>query len=404
MMALDDLTVIDLSHALAGPFASTLLADYGARVVKVEPPGTGDIARKWGPPFYGDDSAYFVTLHRNKRSVELNLKHAEGRELFFRLVERADVVLENFRVGTVQRLGIDYEHARARNPRIVYCSVSGFGQDGPYRDRPAMDLIVQAESGMMSLTGEAGGRPVRAGVSIADLTAGVNATVAILMALHARARTGRGQFLDVSMLEGQLGLLDHTLGIYLADRELPAPMGTSYSTIVPYQTFRTRTQDIAIAVGIQALWHSFCRVMGIEHLRDHPLYATNQARTENREVVVPALQEIFLTRSYQEWEERLVAAGIPVGAINDLGRVVEHPQVKARGVLRRLRHPTAGEVEVVAPFFAMSETPGGAFAPAPLLGQHTEEVLGELLSMSGEEIARLRAAGALGAPRDAAHG
>jgi crotonobetainyl-CoA:carnitine CoA-transferase CaiB-like acyl-CoA transferase len=396
MMALDDVTVIDLSHALAGPFASTMLADYGARVLKIEPPGTGDIARKWGPPFYGTDSAYFVTLHRNKRSVELNLKHPEGKELFFQLVERADVVLENFRVGTVQKLGIDYEQARARNPRIIYCSVSGYGQDGPYRDRPAMDLTVQAESGMMSLTGEQGGPPVRAGVSIADLTAGINATIAILMALHARARSGRGQFLDVSMLEGQLGLLDHTLGIYLADRVPLQRMGTAYNTIVPYQTFRTKTEDIAIAVGSDALWKTFCRILGIAHLEKDPRFATNRARTENRAVVVPQLQEVFLTRTYAEWEALFVEAGLPVGAINDLERVVSHPQVKARGLLKKMQHPVAGEVEVIAPFFAMSETPGGAVLPAPLLGEHTDEVLHQELGLPHDELARLRHAGVLG--------
>jgi len=396
MMALDDVTVIDLSHALAGPFASTILADHGARVLKIEPPGHGDIARKWGPPFYGRDSAYFVTLNRNKKSLEINLKHDEGKELLFRLVERADVVLENFRVGTVQKLGIDYARARARNPRIIYCSVSGFGQDGPYRNRAAMDLIIQAESGMMSLTGEQGGPPVRAGVSIADLTAGINATLAILMALHARARTGRGQYLDVSMLEGQLGLLDHALGIYLADRVPLQRMGTAYNAIVPYQTFRTRTEDIAIAVGSDALWKTFCRVLGIEHLEKDPKFASNRARTENRGVVVPKLQEIFLTRTYAEWKAAFVEAGLPVGAINDLERVVNHPQVQARGILKQLHHPVAGKVEVIAPFFAMSETPGGATAPAPLLGQHTDEVLRDMLGLPDDDIERLRSAGALG--------
>ncbi len=396
MKALDDVTVIDLSHALAGPFASTILADFGARVLKIEPPGQGDIARKWGPPFYGEDSSYFVTLHRNKKSVEIDLKHEAGKDLFFRLVERADVVLENYRVGTVQKLGIDYARARARNPRIIYCSVSGFGQDGPYRDRAAMDLIVQAESGMMSLTGEQGGRAVRAGVSIAALTAGVNATMAILMALHVRTRTGRGQFLDVSMLEGQLGLLDHTLGIYLADRKPLPRMGTAYSTIVPYQTFRTKTEDIAVAVGSEALWKTFCRILGIQHLEKHPRWATNRARTENRDVVVPALQQIFLTRTYAEWEKAFLEAGLPVGAINDLERVVNHPQVRARGVLKELHHAVAGKVEVIAPFFALSETPGDAVTPGPLLGEHTDEVLRETLGLAADEIERLRAAGALG--------
>jgi crotonobetainyl-CoA:carnitine CoA-transferase CaiB-like acyl-CoA transferase len=399
MTALDDVTVLDLSHALAGPIATTILADFGARVVKIEPPGSGDIARHWGPPFYGEDSAYFVTLHRNKQSVEIDLKHPEGKELFLSLVERADVVLENFRVGTVEKLGIDYERARERNPRIVYCSISGYGQTGPYRDRAAMDLIVQAESGMISLTGEPGGRGVRAGISIADLTAGVNATVAILTALHARGRTGRGQFIDVSMLEGQLGLLDHTIGIYLADRMPLRRMGTAYKTIVPYQTFRTRTADIAIAVGSDALWRAFAPLVGLGELVDDPRYATNRTRTVNRDTLIPKLEEVFLTRSYEEWEAILLPAGIPVGTINDLEHVVTHPQVESRGVLREVEHPVAGKVRVIAPFFGLSDTPGGVRSAAPLLGEHTEEVLRDRLGLDPAEIERLRAAGVLGKPR-----
>ena len=236
-LALDDVTVLDLSHALAGPLATTLLADFGARVVKVEPPGTGDISRAWGPPFHGRDSTYFVNLNRNKKSVEIDLKHPEGKELLLRLAERADVLVENYRVGTVRKLGIDYEAVRARNPAIVYCSISGFGQTGPYRDRAAMDLIVQAESGMISVTGEPGSHGVRCGVSIADMTAGMHAAFGILAALHSRRRTGQGQFLDVSMLESQLGLLDSLIATYLADGIVPTPMGTAYKALLPYQTF-----------------------------------------------------------------------------------------------------------------------------------------------------------------------
>src|SRR5882672_1956558 len=225
--ALGDLVVLDLSHALAGPFASTMLGDYGAEIIKIEPLD-GEIARAWGPPFYGDESAYFVNLNRNKKSVALDLKHPGGKAIFFRLLERADVVLENLRVGTVAKLGIDYAHARGRQPRIVYCSVSGFGQDGPYRDRAALDLVVQAESGMISITGEPGGRGVRAGVSIADITAGLYAAFGILAAVHARQRSGLGQFIDVSMLQGQLGILSGMIGAYLADGIVPEPMGTAY--------------------------------------------------------------------------------------------------------------------------------------------------------------------------------
>jgi CoA:oxalate CoA-transferase len=395
-MALDDVKVLDLSHALAGPFASTLLGDFGADVVKVEPPGHGDISRAWGPPFYGSEPSYFVNLHRNKKSVEIDLKHSEGKELFFRLMERSDVVLENYRVGTLEKLGVDYERARARHPGIVYCSVSGFGQTGPYRDRAALDLIVQAESGMISVTGEPGGRGVRCGVSIADMTAGLYAAFGIMAALHARSRTGRGQYVDVSMLEGQLGLLHGMIGSYLADGEIPKPLGTAYKALLPYQTFRTKTRDLALAVGSDKLWRTFCPLLGLEAMMDDERYATNKARAANRATLIAKLQEVFLTKSYEEWETILIPAGIPMGAINTIDQIVEHPQVKAREMLVECEHPVAGKVRMVGPPVKLSETPGAVRAPAPLLGQHTDEVLRERLGLDAGEIARLRNAGALG--------
>ena len=400
-MALDDVKVIDLSHALAGPFASTMLADFGAHVVKVEPPGTGDISRAWGPPFYGTEPAYFVSLNRNKQSVEIDLKHPEGKELFFRLVERSDVVLENYRVGTLDKLGIDYARARERNPRIIYCSVSGFGQTGPYRDRAALDLILQAESGMLSVTGEPGGRGVRAGTSIADMTAGMYAAFGIMTALHARERTGQGQAIDVSMLEGQMGLLGTMIGAYLADGVVPEPMGTAYKALLPYQTFRTKTRDLALAVGSEKLWKIFCPLLGVPELTDDPRYATNADRNRNRASLIARLQEAFLTKTYDEWEAVLVPAGIPMGAINSFDRVVEHPQVTARGALVECEHPTAGKVRMVGPVVRMSETPGGVRRAAPLLGHHTAEVLRERLGLDDAEIDRLRDAGAIGRGRRA---
>ncbi len=388
MPALDDVTILDLSHALAGPFASTLLADYGADVIKIEPLD-GDIARTWGPPFHGAETAYFVNLNRNKRSLALDLKHPEGRAIFFRLLAGADVVLENLRVGAVARLGLDYACVAAQQPRIVYCSISGFGQDGPYRDRAALDLVVQAESGMISVTGEPGGRGVRCGVSIADLTAGLYAVVGILTALHARERTGAGQFVDVSMLEGQLGLLSGMIGAYLADGIVPQPLGTAYGALLPYQTFRTRTRDIAVGIGSDKLWRTFCPLIGLERIRDDPRFATNAARNANRAALVTLLQEAFLTRSYEEWESILQSAGIPVGAINTLDQVVAHPQVAARGVLVESVHPTAGPVRSVGPPVRLSRTPGAVRRPAPLLGEHSGEILRERLGMSEAEIDRL---------------
>ncbi|MGQ0735103.1 MAG: CaiB/BaiF CoA transferase family protein [Acidobacteriota bacterium] len=394
--ALDDVTVLDLSHALAGPFASTLLGYYGARIIKIEPPGSGDIARGWGPPFYGQDSAYFVSLHPNKQSVAIDLKHPEGRNLFHRLVAKADVVLENLRIGAAARLGLDYPSLSADHPRLIYCSVSGFGQDGPFRDRAALDLVVQAESGMISLTGPEGGPNVRCGVSIADFAAGMFAAFGILTALHARERTGRGQFVDVSMLEGQLSLLHGAIGSYFADHVLPRAWGTAYAALVPYQTFRTRSRDLAIGIGSDKLWRTLCPLLELPALATDPRYATNGARVTNRATLIATLQESFLQRTYEEWEALLLPAGIPVGAINTIGQVVQHPQVQARGALVDCEHPTAGTVRMVGPPVRLSETPGGVRSASPRLGEHTAAVLREQLDLGAGEIERLATLGVIG--------
>jgi formyl-CoA transferase/CoA:oxalate CoA-transferase len=395
-MPLEDVKVLDLSHALAGPFCSTMLADFGAQVIKLEPKGAGDIARAWGPPLPGGETSYFVSLHRNKKGIEVDLKHEKGKELFFRLVEQCDVVLENYRTGALARLGLGYEVARERNPGIIYCSVSGFGQDGPYRDRAALDLILQAESGMISVTGDPGSHGARAGTSIADMTAGMYAAYGIMLALRVKERTGRGQAIDVSMLEGQMSLLGTMIGGYLADGEIPKPMGTAYKALLPYQTFRTKTRDLALAVGSEKLWKIFCPVIGAPELADDPRYRRNADRSRNRDTLIPTLEAIFLTRAYEEWEKVLLANGIPVGAINNIAELVEHPQVKARGTLVEMDHPRAGKVRMVGAPMRLSETPGSVRTPAPMLGEHTEEVLKGLLGVGVDEIASLRAAGVIG--------
>ena len=395
-LPLEDVKVLDLSHALAGPFCSTMLADYGAQVIKIEPPGEGDISRAWGSPLPGGETAYFLSLHRNKKGVVLDLKHKEGKELFLRMVERADVVLENYRPGALKRLGLDYEVGRKRNPGIVYCSISGYGQDGPYLERAALDLILQAESGMISVTGEEGSNGARCGVSIADMTAGMNAAYAILLALRVKEKTGAGQSIDVSMMEGQLALLGTMIGSYLANGEVPAPMGTAYKALLPYQTFRTKTRDLALAVGSEKLWKIFCPLIGCPELTDDPLYRSNGARDANRAQLVAKLQEVFLTRSYDEWEKLLAGGGIPVGKVNSLAEAVAHPQVAARGSLVEIDHPKVGKTKVVGVPARLSATPGAVRTPSPSLGEHTDEVLRDLLGLGKTEIAALRAARVLG--------
>jgi crotonobetainyl-CoA:carnitine CoA-transferase CaiB-like acyl-CoA transferase len=392
---LEGITIIDLSHALAGPFCTTMLADYGAQVIKVEPP-SGDIARGWGSPIAGGETAYFVSLHRNKRGIVLDLKSPQGKELFFKLVEKADVVIENYRVGALTRMGLDYEQARKRNPGIIYCSISGFGQDGPYRDRAALDLILQAESGLISVTGEPGTTGTRAGVSIADLTAGMYSAYSIMLALRVKEQSGVGQRIDVSMLEGLMALLGTSIANYFADGVVPTPLGTAYAVVVPYQTFHTKTQDIAVAVAGEKIWQTFCPTVGCPELRDDPLYKTTIDRMQNRDALIPRLQEIFLTRTYSEWEQLLLANEIPCGAINDIAQVMEHPQVKARGTMREVHHRTAGTVHVVGSPVRLSATPAREPTPSPTLGEHTREVLGEILGLATAEIDALAAAGVFG--------
>ncbi len=396
-LPLEGIKVLDLTHALAGPFCSTMLADYGAHVIKLEAFGAGDIARTWGTPLVGagGETAYFAALHRNKKGIEIDLKHARGKALFFDLVERCDIVIENFRVGTLDKLGLDYLKAKARNPGIIYCSISGFGQSGPYKDRAALDLILQAESGMISVTGEPDGRGVRCGVSIADLTAGLNAAFGIMAALRVKEKTGRGQQVDVSMMEGQMSLLNTIIGSHLADGKIPGPMGTAYNALTPYQTFRTQTKDFALAVGSEKLWKTFCPAIGHPQLADDPHYANNRARMKNRDTLIPMLQDIFMTRTFDAWEKALLGVGIPFGALNNIAQVVEHPQVKARGSLIDVDHPKIGPIKIVGPVAKLSETPATIRSTSPSLGEHTEEVLRDFLGLDTDAIAALRSAGVI---------
>jgi crotonobetainyl-CoA:carnitine CoA-transferase CaiB-like acyl-CoA transferase len=296
----------------------------------------------------------------------------------------------------VRKLGVDYAAVAARNPRVVYCSISGFGQDGPYRDRAALDLVVQAESGMISITGEPGSDEVRCGISIADVTAGMYAAFAVTAALQARHATGAGQFLDVAMLDTQASVLQTAIGAYLADGRVPAPLGNAYPTLVPYQTFATKTRVLALGVPSDKVWRALCHALGVSSMAADPRYATNADRSAHRSELVHVLRTIFMQRSYEDWETNLLAAGVPVGAVNTIDRVVDHPQFHARGTLVSAEHPVAGTVKVVGNPVRYSATPGGFDRPAPLLGQHTEEVLRERLGLDPESVARLRTGGAIG--------
>jgi len=394
-MPLEDVVVLDLSHALAGPHCSTMLADYGATVFKLESPDGGDISRAWGAAAGGGgaESAYFVSLHRNKRGLSINLKSPEGKELFLKVIEKADVMIENFRPGALEKLGLGYEAVSARNPGIIYASISGFGQDGPYRERAAMDLILQAESGMISITGEEGGSGVRCGTSIADMTAGMYAAFGIMLALRVKDKTGHGQRIDMSMMEGQLGLLNTMIASYGVEREMPAPMGTAYKALLPYQTLRTKTGDLAIAVGSEKLWKVFCPAIGRPDLLTDERFVGNRLRVTNRTALIDIVQTALLTKTYEEWEQIFLKAGIPVGAVNNIGQVVDHPQVAARESLITMDHPRSGKVMMANVPVRLSKTPGSVRTPAPALGEHTGEILQELLGLSGAEVARLAAAG-----------
>ncbi|MBM3943060.1 MAG: CoA transferase [SAR202 cluster bacterium] len=379
MTPLDGVRVLDLTRALAGPFCTLMLGDYGADVIKIEIPGTGDDTRQWGPPFIGSESAYFLSINRNKRSLTLNFKEPQAQEIFLKLARTADVVVENFTPGVTARLGLDYEAVKGVNPRIVYCSVSGFGQDGPYRTRPAYDQIVQGLSGVMSVTGEAKGDPVKVGVAIADIGSGMWAAFAIMTALYHRERHGQGQYIDVAMLDAQVAWLTYQAGNFFGTGRPPGRLGTVHSNLVPYQAFMCQDgKYINVAVGSERLWERFCQGIGREDLRDRPEYARNGDRSKNRAKLIPLLQEVFLTQPVAHWVEALQAVSVPCGPINDLADVFADPQILHRQMVTEISHPTLGSVKQTGLPIKFAETPGEMRRHPPLLGEHNSEILLEL--------------------------
>jgi crotonobetainyl-CoA:carnitine CoA-transferase CaiB-like acyl-CoA transferase len=392
---LDGLTVLDLTRVLSGPYCTMLLADMGARVIKIEQPERGDDTRAWGPPFVRGESAYFLSINRNKESVTLDFKHPEGRRLLGALIARADVLVENFRPGTLARVGLAYEQLRAGQPRLIYCSISGFGQTGPKRERAGYDAVIQAEGGLMSLTGPSGGPGYRLGVAIADIASGMFAAQGVTLALLARERSGRGQLVDVAMLDSVAALLTYQAGICFATGRPPRSLGNRHPSIAPYETFEAADGEFALAVGNDTLWRRFCTVAGLEALATDSRFATNAARVEAYEELRPLLAARLRTRGRQAWLDAFHAAGVPCGAVRNVAEVIGDPQILARDMVAELEHPVAGAIRTLGVSIKLSETPGAVRTPPPRLGEHTAAVLDELAGVGETDLARLREQGVI---------
>jgi crotonobetainyl-CoA:carnitine CoA-transferase CaiB-like acyl-CoA transferase len=391
---LEGVRVLELGQIIAGTYGGLVLADLGAEVIKIEPP-EGDLGRIPSVAPYRGVSTLFLTFNRNKKSVVLNLKSAEGRELFYGLVKVADVVLDNFRSGVLERLGIDYARLSAVNPRIIHCSVTGFGTEGSYKDYPALDLVIQAISGYLSITGEPGRPPARVGIPLADLCGGIFSCKAILAALYQRSRTGRGCRVETSMFDGMLNLLSYMGTHYLNTGEVPTPQGSAHEFTVPWQAFPARDGYVVIATRQDEFWRRLCAVLGRPELAEDPRFATNPARLEHRAELIPILEQIVRTRTVSEWLEKLRAAGVPAAPVNDLRGAFSEPPVAERGMIVEYEHPEVGRVRLPGNPIKIAGVQGTISRPAPRLGEHTEAVLAELLGLSAERIAELRRIGAV---------
>jgi len=392
--ALEGIRVLDLTSYLAGPYCTMIMADLGAEVVKVEQPGTGDGSREWGPPFIEGESAYYLSVNRNKKSITLNLRSDKGKEILHRMASSFDVFIENYRPGTVERLGADYATLSRINPRLIYCSISGFGQDGPYRERSSYDIVGQAMGGLMSLTGEEGRPPVKVGVAIADICAGMFAAIGILAALTAREKTGRGQVIDVSILDGQVAWLSHQAGNFFATGVNPERLGSAHPTIAPYQAFKAADSYFVVAVGNDSLWKRFCNALGLNDLLTDARFATNPDRVRNKEELTRALEEVLAAKPSAEWLKIIDSAGVPCGPVHTLSEVFEDPQVLYRRMVEEVQHPRAGRIKVVGVPIKMSDTPASVRTAPPMLGEHTKEVL-QSLSYGETEINKLAKEGVI---------
>ena len=393
MKPLENLVVLDLTRVLAGPYSAMMMGDFGADIIKIEQPGVGDDSRAFGP-FVGKESAYFMSLNRNKRSMTLNFKEQAARDLFKEMVKKADVVLENYRPGTMENFGLGYDVLKEINPKIIYAACSGFGQTGPYKLKPAYDIIVQAMGGIMSITGAEGGEPTRVGASVGDIIAGLFTSIGVSMALYHRALTGEGQKIDVSMLDCQVAVLENAISRYFVNGVAPEPLGNRHPSITPFEGFTASDGYVIVGAGNDRLWVKLCNLLEKCELINDERFVNNGARTHNQKALKEILDAVFKNKTIDQWLVLLEEAGIPCAPINTVDRVVNDPQIKSRDMIVEVEHPVAGKMHIPGVPIKMSATPGSIESPAPLLGQHTDEILKEF-GLSSEDIAELRAKNAL---------
>jgi formyl-CoA transferase len=402
MQPLQNIRVLDITRALAGPYCTMMLGDLGADVIKVERPGTGDETRGWGPPFVGKpygpypgESAYFISTNRNKRSITVNIQSKEGQEIIRKLAGVSDVLVENYRTGDLDKLGLGYNDLHKQYPKLIYCSVSGYGRTGPYADRPGYDAILQGEAGMMSITGPIEGPPSRAGIPIIDITSGMFAATAILAALRARDLTGEGQLVDISLFDTHVALLTNVASNYLVGGAEPRRYGNAHPNLVPYDAFSARDGWFIVGVANEKQWGILCDVLSQPEMKTDARFAANRDRVTNRDALLAELNRLFSQKNVDDWLAELTKAGLPCGRINSIPEVFAHPQAQARAMAQETEHPSAGTIKVPGFPYKLSETPAEIQKPPPMLGEHTEAILAQLLNYSPEEMSLLRGKAAI---------